>query len=286
MSTLNGHAPYPASATEAFPGEAIHFLSPVEFTHYQPEETIEDFSGNEQYGSNHHTGNRYAPHGLDDLERRLVESFERYVSENNEDEDLAEILPALIPIIAAVAPAVVQGVTSLISNASRRRAPQRQAPPRPATHNRQPRPQRAPATRQAPISQRTPPPQARPQAGTGAASAGATSAALSSEPLNQFLSLLSHPAVTNLIQQAIRSANPASESIVLGKEQIEVSLASVLNAVSESARKASEQMEGESGTEIPEYLLDTEGNFLCDVSSPGERAEVLLSLIQEDLAAD
>lgn len=331
------------------PNDHLQYLSPEDFPQYPPEETILHYTADSNYPADYLSEN-----GLQDfssLEQRIVESFERYVSDHQEDEQLAEILPALIPIITAVAPAVVQGVSSLISNASKRRAPQRQ--PAPIRHSPPPQqtqrtPQPAPSRKASPSPIRrvvsnlrpstllnrpisraggavagsqgpTPNPQPQasgaPAAGTAAGTSAGAPAGISpnagqasgggvapvtgqhlnpsaqanpqahsasAAPLNQLINLLNHPSIQSLIQQVAGGTASGQETIRLGPEQIEVSLGSILNAVAETALWAQEQLSGENGTEIPEYLLDAEGNFLCDVSSSRERAEVLLELLEQD----
>lgn len=218
-----------------------------------PEQTIEDTSTASDGQLDEYFSGSFKE-DVQLLEQSLRESIKKLQYEHQDDEQLGEILPALVPIITAVAPTVVKGVSSLISRAGqRRRQPQRQAPRRAAprqTVQPQPRPQRTSTT------------------GTGQV------------PVQQLLGLLSNPRIMNLIQQAARGGR--GERVSMGREHIEVSLGSILNAVSQYAQMASESLVHENQTEIPEYLIDAEGNFKCDVSSPRERAEVLMELIQED----
>ncbi len=277
---MNGHPDASETlgyAHQASLPDAQYELSPEDFTQ-EPEEMIEG-SAEEQTWLDAYTSGAFQQE-VAQLEQTLRESIENMIYENQDDEQLAEILPALIPIITAIAPAVIQGVSSLISNASRRRSqPRRQAPPARSAPQQTVRPQPAPARqvtrpRPAPLRQQPQPtPSARqtPQPAPSVSPATGPAPQTSQDPINQLLSLLSNLGVMNLIQQA--ASGGGSGSVPLGNERTEVSLDSVLHAISQYAQMASEDLGQENQTETAEYLLDAEGNF---------QPEALMELIREE----
>ncbi len=288
---------------EDFHGQEIEFIK--EFTNTPAEQASNDYLS------------EYYQEDLYLFEKAIQENINQLINENGDDENLAEFLPALLPIITAVAPTIIKGVASVISNARNRRKPpvrpQVQRPqPRPAAQKQQqprsqpvqrPEPQPRPhvsSLRQAPVSNepvQSPTPTSRsatgqrarveptvtstnPTIGTAPIITTADPGATANSPVSQLLNLLNNPSILNLIQRTIGGGG--AESVVLGPDQVEVSLGSVLNAISEYAQRSQEFLEQEGLKEIPEYLIDAEGNFKCDIYSPKERAEVLMELINEE----
>jgi outer membrane biosynthesis protein TonB len=236
-----------------------------------------------------------------------INEYVETLAEDKENAYAAEIWAALIPAIISAIPAVVQGISGLVNGSRQQAAPPRPAPapqqqnrpapgptpPRPAPAPQQqnrpapgptpPRPAPAPQQQNRPAPRPTPPrpaPAPIPQpiaqqtlqpTQTPAAQGGGVDANI----VNQFINVLSDPAVLQMLQTAVVSGR--QETIEVGPEKVPVTTGAVLNAISDYAKRISFGL-ADGIYETPEYLLDNYGNFKCDPASPRERAEVLMEL--------
>lgn len=193
--------------------------------------------------------------------------FDGTLGELNDEEQeqlYSEILPALLPILTSVAPAVIQGVSSLI--AKRRR--------RPAGVRRHPQVQKGPSRiqRRPPVRQQAPT-RTQPK---GATQRGGTRAL---GTINQLLSLVSNPQVMQLLRRA--ASGGLREGILVQDEQVIVPFRSVLSAIHEFSGEALSELSKENITENPSYLLNKEGEYRCDPENIMERAEIVQELLSK-----
>lgn len=165
----------------------------------------------------------------------------------------------LIPLIAALAPVVIQGVSSLISGASNRPAtpPRPPVPPQPVTHPPRPTVQLQP--RPMPVRQPTP---------TGNPVSSAAS----------LISLLQNPAVIQAITGLVQSAGatsggsrPASPAPNATAPIVDL----LLGTLSQLASNTRSEVFGESATDYPDFLFDSDGNLTADPFAPDQMANLL-----------
>ena len=140
--------------------------------------------------------------------------------------------------------------------------------------------------RQAP--RRTPtPPQITPRIArrTTAVQAPAPIPSGGSSALGQLISLIQNP----IFLQSLLGRVLGGGAVRLGQESIEIPFGAFMNALSQLATQAAREANAdqESSVDIPDYLQDEEGNFLCeDPAVPEQRAQVLLELLNEAFPAE
>jgi hypothetical protein len=199
------------------------------------------------------------------------------------DEDMAEFLPilgaiasAVVPTLIQAAPSIIQGVGNLFSG--RRRRPARQAsaqryspPPGHAQHPVQhtpppPRPTPQPF-QQAPPRPVQPQPVPMTQGANGAASGA----------LSGLLSIIQNPQITAALGNLLNTG--ISGLTQVGQAQIPVSEAAFLNAISEYARMAEEELESLGTADNLDYMKDDSGQWKYDPNISTYRAEALVEAI-------
>lgn len=217
------------------------------------------------------------------------ESFDE--AEDFDEEEMAEIFPFIAAIASAVAPAlmkaapkIVQGAGKIVGGlfnkrrsrpASRRQqyAPQHQvhtpwtsAPARPAY----PRmPQQMP---QAFAPQPPHPDPAQQQANPAPPPQGQDSGMLGS-----LMGLLQNPQITSALGNLLQSGT--SQLVPIGGNATPVSEAAMLNAISEYARLASEELESAGYGDNLEYMKDDSGQWKYDPSISTYRAEAFVEAL-------
>jgi hypothetical protein len=139
----------------------------------------------------------------------------------------------------------------------------------------------------------SPPPAPSPTAAPPAPSqqpptpASAAAAAGGSQAAGQILYLCQNPAfLMSLLRLATDSRGQTS--VPIGEQGTAVRPVAFLNLLSQLAGRTAEEADAysfqssESEETPPSYLLDSEGNYLCDPAAPAERADVLLRLLQQE----
>lgn len=199
------------------------------------------------------------------------------------DDDTAEFLPilgaiasAVVPSLIQAAPSIVQGVGRMFSGRRRRPAPQRRPVPQQQYYRPAPQPM-APAP--------PPPPQQAPmhtahlqQVAQQQATAAPSAGSFASNALNSLISLIQNPQITaalgNLVQTGVSAAT------TIGSSQVPVGEAAFLNAISEYARMAEEELESLGSGDNLEYMRDDSGQWKYDPNVSTYRAEALVEAIQ------
>lgn len=127
-------------------------------------------------------------------------------------------------------------------------------------------------------------PPTEPTQPTGAAPGGATVSG--SQAAGQLAHLIQNPAfLTSLL--ALAMGRHGRASVPVGERGTEVPHGAFMNLLSSLAGRAAQEAEmlsmpDESEETAPSYLLDSEGNFLCDPAVPAQRAGVLLRLLEQE----
>jgi hypothetical protein len=124
--------------------------------------------------------------------------------------------------------------------------------------------------------------------GRGVASAvGALPAGATGTPsAGQFLSLLSRPEVLLALQAMMLSPIGRATVPVAGTD---VEVGAVTNLLGQILSQAQAQFAASAGPQteaIPEYLMESTGEYRCDPADPSQRAEVLWELLQQSTEPD
>jgi hypothetical protein len=125
------------------------------------------------------------------------------------------------------------------------------------------------------------PSQQPPAPASGGADAGGSQAA------GQILYLIQNDA---FLKSLLRLATDlrGQTSVPIGEKGTAVPPVALVNLLGQLAGRAAEEADAyfsqssESEETPPSYLLDSEGNYLCDPAAPAERADVLLRLLQQE----
>lgn len=108
-----------------------------------------------------------------------------------------------------------------------------------------------------------------------------------SSALAQILALIQNPAfLQSVLGQLLGKAGNSSVPVGGQQQESVAPFGAFMNALSslatQAAMEANAKMAYEGAQETPRYLLDAEGNFLCDPAVPEQRAQVLLQRLREN----
>jgi hypothetical protein len=211
--------------------------------------------------------------------RSARESIE---SDYLEDEDMAEILPiigavasALAPTLIQAAPSIIQGAGKMIGgffNKRRQRGGQRrQAQQRPNPY-RQRYPQAPQQVPQGFAPPQGPAPLQQQQVAPAPGAQGQDSGILGS-----LMGLLQNPQITSALGNLLQSG--VSQLVPVGANATPVSEAAMLNAISEYARLAAEELESAGYGDNLTYMKDDAGQWKYDPSISTYRAEAFVEAL-------
>ncbi|MDN3514153.1 MAG: hypothetical protein NG747_07115 [Candidatus Brocadia sp.] len=107
-----------------------------------------------------------------------------------------------------------------------------------------------------------------------------------SPAVSQLMSFLQNPALLqSILGQVLGKAGRST--VPVGQQGASAPFGSFMNALSTLANQAAaEANAGEDSQGTPSYLLDEQGNFLCDPAVPEERAQVLIEQLHEAYPAE
>lgn len=176
-------------------------------------------------------------------------------------EDFLSTLSTVLPVIgAAVGTIISPGIGTAVGGAAGTVAGKAVSGVKP----RQPPPTRAAATRP---SVPAPP-------------AGSRSTAKGSPAAGQLLVLLFRPEVLEALI-AMTLGQAGRQHVRLGNDSVPVAaFANLLGVLANQAAVEYNAKVRPDGEGIPEYLLDSEGEFKCDIAVPEERANLLAEMLQ------
>ena len=197
------------------------------------------------------------------------------------DDDTAEFLPILGAIASAVAPAVIQAAPSIIQGiggmfrGGRRRAqPQTRPQQNMVRHAPPPPPRFAPPPQQF-VPQ--PQPHVQQQQHMQQPAAPPQQPGFLSGALSHLMTLIQNPDITGALGNLLNGG--ISNLITVGSSQVPVTEASLLNAISEYAQLAAEDLESRGYGDTLEYMKDSTGAWKYDPNISSYRAEALIESI-------
>ncbi|OQZ00737.1 MAG: hypothetical protein B6D35_05565 [Candidatus Brocadia sp. UTAMX2] len=107
-----------------------------------------------------------------------------------------------------------------------------------------------------------------------------------SPAVSQLMSFLQNPALLqSILGQVLGKAGRGT--VPVGQQGASAPFGSFMNALSTLANQAAAEANAREDSQgTPSYLLDKQGNFLCDPAVPEERAQILLEQLHEDYPAE